>query len=60
LSSGSFDGDRFDELAVGVPSEALSTTQDVGAVAVLFGEEEELFADGFESGNTAAWADVQN
>ncbi|MEZ5332671.1 MAG: FG-GAP repeat protein [Thermoanaerobaculia bacterium] len=60
LAAGFFDGDRFGELVVGVPSEALSTVQDVGAAAVLFGEMETFFVDGFESGDTTAWSLTQN
>jgi hypothetical protein len=38
LAAGDFDGNACDDLAVGVPSEDLGTTEDVGAVVVLFGD----------------------
>ncbi|CAN5520935.1 hypothetical protein BH18THE1_BH18THE1_10610 [soil metagenome] len=37
LSAGDFDGDGKDDLVIGVPSEDLGTTQDAGAVQVIYG-----------------------
>ena len=36
LAVGDFDGDGFDDIAVGVPGEDLGTRTDVGAVAVIY------------------------
>ena len=37
LAAGNFDGDRYDDLAVGVPREDIGTISDAGAVQVFFG-----------------------
>jgi hypothetical protein len=37
LAAGDFDGDGFDDLAVGAPSEAVGAVQGAGAINVLFG-----------------------
>jgi len=37
LASGNFDGDGFDDLAVGIPEEDWSTLTDAGCVQVLYG-----------------------
>ncbi len=37
LASGDFDRDGYDDLAIGVPGEAIGTLDDAGAVAVVFG-----------------------
>jgi hypothetical protein len=55
LAAGDFDGNGFADLATGAPyRDRFDPTQvDTGAVAVLYGR---LFADGFETGNVAAWS----
>jgi hypothetical protein len=56
LASGDFDGNGFDDLAIGAPARNASASQpDTGAVAVIYGQ---LFADGFESGNAGEWSQV--
>jgi hypothetical protein len=47
LAAGDFDGNGYDDLAIGVPSEGVGTVHDAGAELVLYGS---LFADGFETG----------
>lgn len=37
LTTGDFDGDGYDDLAVGIPLEDVGDTQDAGAVQVLYG-----------------------
>ncbi|MDY6833786.1 MAG: FG-GAP repeat protein [Chloroflexota bacterium] len=37
LAAGDFDGDHFDDLAVGVPGEAIGTITSAGAVNVIYG-----------------------
>jgi hypothetical protein len=47
LAAGDFDGDGFDDLAIGVPSEDLSRTKlDAGAVHILYGTRFGLTATG--------------
>ncbi len=53
LAAGDFDGDGFDELAVGAAGEDLEPIVNAGALHVL--PATLVFADGFESGDTAAW-----
>jgi len=53
LVAGDFDGDGFDDLAIGTPYANLSGAGDAGAQTILYGA---LHADGFESGNTAVWS----
>ncbi len=56
LAAGDFDGNGFADLAIGAPYRDRFTPThqvDTGAVAVLYGQ---LFADGFETGNSAAWS----
>lgn len=53
LAVGDFDGSGHADLAIGSRGEALTTADAAGAVYVLHGF---LFADGFESGGTAAWS----
>ena len=56
MGAGDFDGDGHADLAIGAPKdEATGMPQDSGTVLVLYGT---LFADGFESGNSAAWSAV--
>ncbi|MFY2556007.1 M12 family metallopeptidase [Corallococcus terminator] len=50
LATGDFNGDGFDELAVGVPSEDEDTVENVGAVNVLFGS-----LDGLTSTGNQLW-----
>ncbi|MEM0961570.1 MAG: T9SS type A sorting domain-containing protein [Bacteroidota bacterium] len=45
LTAGDFNGDGFDDLAIGVPFEAIESTPRAGAVGVLFG-----FGQGLQSG----------
>lgn len=52
LAPGDFDGDGHADLAIGVPNENQNGIADVGAQTVLYGA---LFADGFETANTAQW-----
>ncbi len=44
LAVGDFDGDGFDDLAIGVPSEDVKTVGGAGAVAVLYGTKHGLTA----------------
>jgi hypothetical protein len=37
VATGDFDGDGYDDLAIGVPDEDLGTTSDAGAVNILYG-----------------------
>lgn len=46
LAAGDFDGDGFDDLAVGVPGEDFGTRVDAGAVIVLYGSANGLTDDG--------------
>jgi hypothetical protein len=50
LASGDFDGDGYDDLAIGIPGEDLEGTSDVnaGSVAVLYGSSSGLTAAGDE------------
>jgi len=38
LATGDFDGDGIDDLAVGVPSDAIDGVEDAGGVAILYGQ----------------------
>ncbi|MEO8196112.1 MAG: FG-GAP repeat protein [Thermoanaerobaculia bacterium] len=55
LAAGDFDGDGHDDLAIGVPYQNISGLGDVGAQTILYGS---LFADGFETQDTAVWSAV--
>ena len=55
LAAGDFDGNGFDDLAIGAPSRKLLPAVSVGAVAVVYGQ---LFVDGFESATTLEWSTV--
>jgi subtilisin family serine protease len=46
LSSGDYDGDGFDDLAIGAPGEDVGATMDAGAVNVLYGSLSGLTAIG--------------
>lgn len=48
LVAADFNGDGFDDLAIGVPGEKVSREPGAGAVAVLYGSDERLTADGDE------------
>ena len=48
LAVGDFDGDNFDDLAIGVPNEDIAAVLDAGIVQVLFGSNEGLTGDGNE------------
>ena len=55
LAAGDFDGDGHDDLAIGAPFENGGGLGDIGAQTILYGS---LFADGFESQDTAFWSAV--
>jgi hypothetical protein len=50
LAAGDFDGDGYDDLAIGVPWEDVSTVVDAGAVHVLYGS-----ANGLDIPRNKAW-----
>ncbi|MEO8276442.1 MAG: FG-GAP repeat protein [Thermoanaerobaculia bacterium] len=52
LASGDFDGDGFDDVAVGLPNYGATHT---GGEVIVYGS---LFSDGFNSGNSAYWSSV--
>jgi hypothetical protein len=54
LAIGDFDGNGFDDLAVGVPLEGLPDVAAVGVVNVLYSQA--LFRDGFERYETGRWS----
>lgn len=56
LAAGRFNGDGRDELAIGVPFEDVLGVEDAGAVQVLYSGADEIFVDGFESGDVTAWS----
>ncbi|MEO8196726.1 MAG: hypothetical protein ABI689_08395 [Thermoanaerobaculia bacterium] len=53
LAAGDFDGDGFDDLAIGIPFRRVGEVEDVGYVSVLYGA---LFADGFAGNSTGYWS----
>lgn len=53
LAAGDFDGDGYDDLAIGAPFETAAGLGDAGAQTILYGS---LFSDGFESVNTSFWS----
>ena len=50
LAAGSFNGNRFADLAVGVPGESIGTTKSAGAVNIVYGSR-----DGLTSDNNQLW-----
>lgn len=46
LAVGRFDGDRFDDLAIGVPGESISGADNAGAVNVMYGSAAGITASG--------------
>lgn len=62
LAAGDFNGDGYEDLAIGVPSEDIGTIQDAGAVNVLYGSSAGLstsaVADQFWHQNVASVQDV--
>ncbi|MGH9797638.1 MAG: FG-GAP repeat protein [Candidatus Polarisedimenticolia bacterium] len=53
LAAGDFDGNGFDDLAIGAPGRDVPGAANAGGVAVVYGQ---LFADGFEAGSAGAWS----
>jgi hypothetical protein len=51
-AAGDFDGDGFDDLAIGIPYYNIGLAFDAGCEVVLYGS---TFADGFESQGTGYW-----
>jgi hypothetical protein len=54
LAAGDFDGNGFDDLAVGAPYQSVGGLEDAGAEVILYGS---LFSDGFEGGSFR-WSSV--
>ena len=54
LATGDFDGNGFDELAVGVPEESAGGAEDAGVVNLF--ADQGLFRDGFEVGSASRWS----
>ena len=47
MATGDFNGDTFDDLAVGVPGESVGGTPNAGAVNILYGMLGGLLSDSF-------------
>ncbi len=60
LAAGNFDGDRFDDLAVGVPYESTGGKTDTGMVAIMFGSSSGLLPSRNESFTQSSVAGVSN
>jgi hypothetical protein len=56
FAAGDFDGNGFDDLAVGVPGEGAGGAEDAGVVNVFVNQG--LFRDGFERGDALRWSDA--
>jgi hypothetical protein len=54
LVAGDFDGNGFDDLAIGVPDESASGANDAGVAAIYYSQG--LFRDDFESFDLGAWS----
>ena len=61
LAAGDFNGDGYDDLAVGAPNEDVGSADSAGAVVVLFGSSGGLTADGlWFAGNTTSGTSDEN
>ncbi len=56
LAAGDFDGNGFEDLAVGAPDEDAGAVENAGAVNVFYALG--LFRDGFERGDLLRWSEV--
>ena len=56
LASGNFNGDSFDDLAIGVPSEKVGSIDGAGAVNVIYGSATGLQATGIGGPNDQTWS----
>jgi|CXWL01.1.fsa_nt_gi hypothetical protein len=54
VAAGDFDGDGYDDLAIGIPGANAGGQAGAGAIQIVYGVP--LLRDGFESGNTSAWS----
>ena len=55
LAAGDFNGDLYDDLAIGVPGESVGTTPNAGAVNILYGMPYGLLSDPFAPLITQIW-----